>query len=180
MKTVFLITCCLLSFVTFSQEDTTVQTTIQGMVAMMQGQVVQLAEAFDEEQYDWRPAEGVRSVRESILHIAVANYFLASKMGYAPPEDVDFMTMESSITGKENVIAALKKSNEFVLSKISEEKTAKLGEEVDFGFMKLNRLGGLLVVLEHNGEHKGQLIAYARSNGVVPPWSRPSEDSGEE
>ena len=47
-----------------------------------------------------------------------------------------------------------------------------LGDEVDLGFMKTNRLSALLVVLEHTGEHKGQLIAYARSNGVVPPWSR--------
>jgi len=44
-------------------------------------------------------------------------------------------------------------------------------EEVHFGFAKMNRLSGLLVILEHNGEHKGQLIAYARSNGIVPPWS---------
>ncbi len=162
---------CVTTFNAFAQEDMTVQNSIQGMVGFVQGQVVQLAEAFDESQYDWRPAEGVRSVRESLLHIASANYFLASKMGYAPPEDVDFMTMEAKITGKDNVIAALKKSNAFILDKITQEETTKLGEEVDFGFMKMNRLSGLLVVLDHNGEHKGQLIAYARSNGVTPPWS---------
>lgn len=162
---------CATTFNAFAQEDMTVQNSIQGMVGFIQGQVVQLAEAFDESQYDWRPTEGVRSVRESILHIASANYFLASKMGYAPPEDVDFMTMEAKITGKDNVIAALKKSNAFILDKITQEETTKLGEEVDFGFMKMNRLSGLLVVLDHNGEHKGQLIAYARSNGVTPPWS---------
>ena len=162
---------CVTTFKAFAQEDMTVQNSIQGMVGFVQGQVVQLAEAFDESQYDWRPAEGVRSVRESLLHIASANYFLASKMGYAPPEDVDFMTMEAKITGKDNVIAALKKSNAFILDKITQEETTKLGEEVDFGFMKMNRLSGLLVVLDHNGEHKGQLIAYARSNGVTPPWS---------
>lgn len=162
---------CVITFNAFAQEDMTVQNSIQGMVGFVQGQVVQLAEAFDESQYDWRPAEGVRSVRESLLHIASANYFLASKMGYAPPEDVDFMTMEAKITGKDNVIAALKKSNAFILDKITQEETTKLGEEVDFGFMKMNRLSGLLVVLDHNGEHKGQLIAYARSNGVTPPWS---------
>jgi len=47
-----------------------------------------------------------------------------------------------------------------------------LNEEVDFGFAKMNKMGGLLAMMEHNGEHKGQLIAYARSNGVVPPWSK--------
>ncbi len=147
------------------------QETIKGMVLRVQEQVTQLAKAFDEKQYDWRPAEGVRSVRESLLHIAVANYFLASKLGHPAPENVDFMTMEQKITGKENVLAALKASNEFILEVISKEPTQTLAEEVDFGFAKFNRLAGLLVILEHAGEHKGQLIAYARSNGVTPPWS---------
>jgi len=173
MKKLVLVFFCALPLLTAAQEDMTSQKTLQGMLTMMQGQVVQLAEAFDESQYDWRPAEGVRSVRESILHLAAANYFLAGKLGYAAPEDVNFMTLESSVQGKDNVIAALKKSNEFILGKIVEEKTATLGEEVDLGFMKVNRLGTLLIIMEHNGEHKGQLIAYARSNGVVPPWSQP-------
>ena len=141
------------------------------MLGQVQGQVVQLAEAFEEAQYDWRPQEGVRSVRESLLHIAAANYFLATKMGHTPPEGVDFMTMEANITGKDNVLAVLKQSNAFILDKIGQEDIARFGEEVDFGFAKFNRLAGLLIVLEHNGEHKGQLIAYARSNDVVPPWS---------
>lgn len=176
MNKLLVVIICLFSLSAFAQEDATVQKSIQGMVGFVQGQVVQLAEAFDESQYDWRPSEGVRSVRESILHIASANYFLASKMGYAPPEDVDFMTMEANIKGKDNVIAALKKSNAFILDKITQEEASKFGEEVDFGFMKMNRLSGLLVVLDHNGEHKGQLIAYARSNGVVPPWSQPQPE----
>ena len=176
MKKLLVAAICLFSFSGFAQEDTTVQTSIQGMVAFVQGQVVQLAEAFNESQYDWRPAEGVRSVRESILHVASSNYFLASKMGYAPPEGIDFMTMEAKIKGKDKVIAALKKSNAFILDKITQEEASKFGDEVDFGFMKMNRLSGLLVVLDHNGEHKGQLIAYARSNGVVPPWSQPQAE----
>lgn len=76
------------------------------------------------------------------------------------------------ITGKDNIIATLKKSNEFVLDKITMVEDGNLNDEVDFGFMKSNKLGGLLAIMEHNGEHKGQLIAYARSNDVVPPWSK--------
>jgi len=91
-------------------------------------------------------------------------------MGFPPPEDVDMMNL-GKITGKENIIAALKKSNAFVLDKIVMVETASLNDEVDFGFAKMNKLGGLLAIMEHNGEHKGQLIAYARSNDVVPPWS---------
>ena len=152
-------------------QDNEVQNSIKGMLAFTQGQVVSLTEAFTDEQLLWRPSEGVRSTAESILHIAGANYYLASKLGFAPPEDVDMMNIEK-IEGKENILATLKKSNEFILDKVGMVETGQFGEEVDFGFGKFNRLTGLLIILEHNGEHKGQLIAYARSNGVTPPWSQ--------
>lgn len=153
-----------------SAQDNAVQATIQGTLAYNQGQVVSLAEAFSEEQFSWRPMEGVNSVGEALLHVAGGNYFLISKMGFAPPEDVDMMNI-GKIEGKDNIIAALKKSNEFVLEKIVLVENSKLGDEVDFGFAKMSTLAGLLSLMEHNGEHKGQLIAYARSNGVTPPWS---------
>ena len=155
---------------TYAQENLT-QSTIQAVLTGNQAQVIQLAEAFSAEQYDWRPAEGVNSVGEALMHVAGGNYFLASKMGFAPPADVDMMKL-GEIKGKENIIAALKKSNEFVLAKIMDVETSTFNEEVDFGFAKMNKLGGLLAIMEHNGEHKGQLIAYARSNDVVPPWSK--------
>lgn len=172
MKMKFLLMSVLtLSFFGMQAQDNLAQTTIQAVLTGNQAQVVQLAEAFSEEQYDWRPSEGVNSVGEALMHVAGANYYLASKMGFPPPEDVDMMTL-GKITGKDNIIAALKKSNAFVLDKITKVETASLNEEVDFGFAKMNKLGGLLAMMEHNGEHKGQLIAYARSNGVVPPWSK--------
>ncbi len=172
MKMKFLMACLIgLSFMGMQAQDNLAQATIQGVLQMNQGQVVALAEAFSEKQYDWRPAEGVNSVREALLHVAGGNYYMASKMGFPPPEDVDMMGL-AKITGKENVIAALKQSNEFALATIMKVETAKLTEEVDFGFAKMSMMGGLLGMMEHNGEHKGQLIAYARSNGVVPPWSK--------
>ena len=169
-KLLFTISAVLVSSLSFGQEELT-QNTIKTVLTGNQSQVVQLAEAFPEDKYDWRPAEGINSVGEALLHVAGANYFLASKMGFPPPAEVDVMAL-GNIKGKENIIAALKASNAFILDKITMVKDDQLNEEVDFGFMKMNKLGGLLAVMEHNGEHKGQLIAYARSNGVVPPWSK--------
>ncbi len=154
-----------------SAQESSVQSTLKNTLAYNQGQVVSLGEAFSEEQFDWRPSEGIRSVGESILHIAGGNYYLASKMGFAPPSDVDMANLQK-IEGKENILAALKKSNEFVLEKIMLVENDKFAEEVDFGFAKMSVLAGLFSILEHNGEHKGQLIAYARSVGVTPPWSK--------
>lgn len=172
MKLKFLLLSVLtLSFYGLQAQENLAQATIKGVLESNQGQVIQLAEAFSEEQYDWRPMEGVNSVGEALMHVAGGNYYLASKMGFAPPEDVDMMAL-GKVTGKENIIAALKKSNAFVLEKIMEVDSDSFSDEVDFGFATMNKLGGLLAMMEHNGEHKGQLIAYARSNGVVPPWSK--------
>lgn len=169
MKKLIFLVALIATSISFAQENLT-QGTIQAVLEGNQKQVIQLAEAFSEEQYNWRPMEGVNSVGEALLHVATANYFLASKLGFPPPEGVDMMTL-GKITGKDNIIAVVKKSNAFVLEKIVMIETGALKEEVDFGFMKINKLGGLLAIMEHNGEHKGQLIAYARSNNVVPPWS---------
>jgi uncharacterized damage-inducible protein DinB len=169
MKKIILAFMLLAMTISYSQ-DNLAQSTIQSVLIGNQAQVIQLAEAFSEEQYDWRPSDGVSSVGEALLHVAGANYYLASKMGFAPPADVDMMGMAKT-TGKQNIIATLKKSNAFVLETIMMVESAQLNEEIDFGFAKMNKLGGLLSMMEHNGEHKGQLIAYARSNGVVPPWS---------
>ena len=169
-KLLSMISAVLVSSLSFGQEELT-QNTIKTVLIGNQSQVVQLAEAFPEDKYDWRPAEGVNSVGEALLHVAGANYFLASKMGFPPPAEIDVMAL-GKIKGKENIITALKTSNEFILDKITMVKDDQLNEEVDFGFMKMNKLGGLLAIMEHNGEHKGQLIAYARSNDVVPPWSK--------
>ena len=166
-STLILLLGCLYGF---SQEDLS-RNSITRYLEMTQGQIVSLTEAFSEEQLAWRPAEGVRSAGETVMHVAAANYYLAMKLGFPPPEGVDMMQMES-ITGKAAILEAFNKSAAFVREKMMEVDVASLGEEVDLGFMKVNRLSALLVVLEHSGEHKGQLIAYARSNGIVPPWSQ--------
>jgi len=170
MKKLTLLAILIATTTIYAQEDI-VQNSIKGMLSFNQGQVTSLAETFTEEQLDWRPSDGVRSTGESILHVAGANYYLASKLGFPPPADVDMMNIEK-IKGKDNILATLKKSNEFILEKVGMVENDKFGEEVDFGFGKFSRLSGLLIILEHNGEHKGQLIAYARSNGVTPPWSK--------
>ena len=173
MKKLILLLIGLIAFNGIAQEDAVIPG-ISGMLEMAQGHIVSLAETFDEAQMDWRPAEGIRSVGETILHTAAANYYIAMKMGYPPPEGVDIMTMEQ-IKGKEAIIDTFKKSSAFIQEKMKTVDSNSFGEEVDLGFAKMNRLSSLLVILEHNGEHKGQLIAYARSNGVAPPWSQATE-----
>lgn len=170
MKKIITLILGLTAFSGLAQDDA-VLSGLNGMLQYSQGNIQALAEAFTQEQLDWRPAEGVRSAGEAIMHAASANYYFAMRMGFAPPEGVDMMTMES-ITDKDAIVDTFKKSSAFILEKVQMVDPASFGEEVDLGFMKQTRIGALMLILGHNAEHKGQLIAYARTNGVVPPWSQ--------
>ena len=170
MKTIASALICLSTFF-ISAQETIVQNDIKGLLGYNQQQITSLGETFSEEQYGWRPAEGVRSVGEVLLHVASTNYYITSKLGFAPPEDVNIMTIET-ITGKAQILATLKNSFDFVQAHLGELSSENFAKEVDLGFMKMDELSCMLLILDHSGEHKGQLIAYARSNGITPPWSK--------
>ena len=134
--------------------------------------IVQLAEAISADQYDWRPAEGVRSVKEAILHVASANFFFGSMLGARVPEGINPRELESSIDGKDETLKVLKQSIEFAHKAVDKLSPEAIDEEIEFFGNKAPRSRLVLIVAEHAHEHLGQLIAYARSNGVAPPWSQ--------
>lgn len=134
--------------------------------------MVALAEAMPEEMFDWRPMEGVSSVEQAYMHVARYNYYYPQSSFDVPvPEGIDLEAIEA-ITGKEAVVAELRRS----LDHVREVVEAMTEEDMDasttlYGRPATNR-AVLLQLLTHMNEHLGQQIAYARSNEVVPPWSR--------
>lgn len=129
--------------------------------------VQRLAEAIPADKYGWRPAEGVRSVSEALMHIASGNYLLAKDLGVPPPDDLpeDF----AAVTDKEEVLAILGRSFEQTRTAFEKTCAGDLDRQVwDNG---RTARGVLLRLLVHINEHLRQLIAYSRVNGVVPPWS---------
>jgi uncharacterized damage-inducible protein DinB len=136
----------------------------------VQDKIMQLANAVPAEKYGWRPAPGVRSVSEVYMHIAGGNYFLATFVGQQPPSDIP-QDLEK-IGDKPAVVAALKKSFDHIRRVIANESDADLEKPVNmFGKPATHRYV-FITMLNHLHEHLGQSIAYARMNGVVPPWSR--------
>ncbi len=134
----------------------------------VQEKILDLAESVPAEKYSWRPGPGVRSTSEVFMHIAGGNYFLSTFLGAeAPKMNGD---MEKIVTKKADVIAELKRSFEHLRIAVNAtndfEKPVKL-----FGTQTTHR-GVLVTILSHLHEHLGQSVAYARMNGVVPPWSR--------
>lgn len=143
---------------------------MDGLMARNQDQILSLAEAFPENKYDWAPAQGVRSAGKVMLHVASANYFLGMSLGLPLPNGVDPMSMES-LTGKEKIKETVKGSFEFAKKAIAMLNKKNKGDMVELPFGKFSKSQLALIIFEHTGEHKGQLIAYARANGIAPPWS---------
>ncbi len=145
----------------------------------VEDKVVGLAEAFPVDKYGWRPAPGVRSVSQVLMHIASEHYvYLPESVGAKPPADLNmgggqdvYMNLEK-VADKAAVIHHLKAS--FAYQKSVLEKADALlntGKALSFGeVVSVVNLFNGMVSDQH--EHLGQLIAYARMNGVVPPWSK--------
>ena len=133
-------------------------------------ELVSLAEAVPAEKYSWRPAPGVRSISEVYMHVAAGNYYLASIAGVKMPEAFD-REMEKKVTDKAKVIEALKKSIAHARSAVESTPDPDLETKVKFIGRDLSKRAIFLILAGHIHEHLGQSIAYARSNGVVPPWS---------
>jgi uncharacterized damage-inducible protein DinB len=141
--------------------------------------VVGLAEAFPEAKYSWRPAAGVRSVSEVLMHIASEHYvYMPMTFGVNPPADLnmgtgrDALAALEKVTAKAEVIRHLKASFAYQRT-VLESVDAKLatGKVKSFGAEhSVASLFNEYIADQH--EHLGQLIAYARMNGVVPPWSK--------
>jgi uncharacterized damage-inducible protein DinB len=134
-------------------------------------QTLQLAEAMPAEKFTWRPAPGVRSISEVHMHTAIGNFGLLSQAGVkltnVPAKEITAST-EKSVTAKADVLRWLKASHEAVrraYPTVDRQKPVKfLGKDstIDNIFLR---------ILNHNHEHMGQSIAYARINGIAPPWS---------
>lgn len=130
--------------------------------------IMDLAESVPADKYGWRPAPGVRSTSEVFMHVVGGNYFLSSFLGVTPPKMNG--DIEKTVTRKDDVIAELRRSFEHLRNAANGvtnyDKPVKM-----FGTQTTQR-GVLVTVLSHLHEHLGQSVAYARINGVVPPWSR--------
>lgn len=131
----------------------------------------QLADAIPQDKYTWRPAQGVRSVSEVCLHVAGSNQYILTAVGVASGAQGE-NDLEHSTTDKAQVIAELKKANAAVRAALLAMSDADLDKATKIFGMDMTYRGVILLLETHVHEHLGQMIAYARSNGIVPPWSQ--------
>jgi uncharacterized damage-inducible protein DinB len=135
-------------------------------------QLIALAEATPAEKFAWRPAAGIRSVSEVYMHIAMANFYLLSVTGPKMPADLKSADLEKTVTAKADVIDWLKRSLDAVKVAHAVVRPDDLQRKVKVNGVDATVDGMYLRIIVHANEHMGQLIAYARMSGVVPPWSK--------
>lgn len=170
MKQFFTVCALALATVTFGQGQ--LQKESSNSLTFVSGHVMQLAKAIPAEKYAYTPQQGVRSIADVCAHIISANYFFASKLGGKIPADVKMETLEKDLKAKDAIEKELKRSYDLLIESIKNTKDASLSSKIEFPFPgEYTGMSAILISLGHSNEHLGQLIAYARMNGVKPPWS---------
>lgn len=178
MKSITLITIGLLGFATtaFAQAASQAAAAPKGIRADMlaqlddaAGKLEQLAGAIPEDKLAWRPGDGVRSVGEVLMHVTGANYYIPTFAGVKAPADAP---QGENAPSRAEAIAQMKRSFDHVRAAIRSMSDRDLDKPATMFGQQTNYRNVFLTTVTHAHEHLGQLIAYARTNGVTPPWSR--------
>lgn len=142
------------------------------------GEFMAAAEAMPENKYSYAPTsgafKGVRTFAEEVKHVAAVNYiFGAAILQEKPPVDVGGENGPDSVKTKADILKFAGDSFEYLqkaLASVSEKNQLDL---VDSFFGKVPRLSIASFSVAHPMDHYGQMVEYLRSNGIVPPASRP-------
>jgi uncharacterized damage-inducible protein DinB len=146
----------------------------------VQKKFVDLANAVPADKLTWRPSADSRSFAEVFLHVAGERYGILGMMGAEKPAGFDGKTFEKSTADRAQIVAELNKSWEFT------EKAIKGMSNADFAkllpkFGPQANAGDVIYILVADAhEHLGQSVAYARENGIVPPWTVAAQKQAEE
>ena len=136
--------------------------------------LIAMAEDMPEDKYEFKPKPEMRSWVAQILHAASGMYYFTNPvLGKPLPADDP---PRDQFKSKADVVAFVKKAVEDGAAAIKAQGDAGLSKAVFAGGPKLTRIDDLAYgLIEHTGEHYGQMVVYYRLNGLVPPESRPKK-----
>ena len=140
---------------------------------VLQGKFVGLAEAFPQDKYSWRPMEGVRSVSEVLLLAASEGYaFVPTSFGGKAGATREEMTAMRTLTDKAKIVEHLNKAFAHAKSELQAMDPAQMTGKRQVMGENRNAIETAFAIGGDLHEHLGQMIAYARTNHIVPPWSK--------
>lgn len=158
------------------------QNAVEAQIAdleQMRDKLISLAEAFPAEMYAWRPMEGVRSVHDVMALMAMECVVFPTMWGFDSPEwanegfrgEMDRLSKLS----KEELIADMRRSFAYLLDLVTDLSDENRAQHVQFFGREIDLGTAIDLMANDMHEHLGQSIAYARTNHIVPPWSRQDE-----
>ena len=153
---------------------------LDAYLADAQEKLVSLEDAIPQATFTWRPAPGVRSTAEVFMHVAYANYRItAMATGKEPPASAGWVPdrgkWDTKTTDKAEIKKILEASFAHMREALKTLPDAELEKKVTFFGREVTRRAALLQLLAHANEHLGQAVAYARTNKIAPPWSKPEK-----
>jgi len=137
----------------------------------VQKKFVDLANAIPADKFTWRPSPDSRSFAEVFLHVAGERYGILGLMGAATPPGFDGKGLEKSTTDKTRIVDELNKSWQFTLKEIRGMSNADFAKPLPKLGPQANAGDVVYILVADAHEHLGQLIAYARENAIIPPWT---------
>lgn len=143
----------------------------------VQKKMIGLAEAVPADKFTWRPSQDSRSFAEVFLHVSGERYQILGMMGAAAPANFNGKTYETSTTDKARIIEELNKSWEFSEKAINGMTNADFAKPLPKLGPQANAGDVIYILVADAHEHLGQLIAYARVNGIVPPWTAAAREA---
>ena len=137
--------------------------------------LIAMAEDFPEDKYEYKPNPDSRTFAANLIHASASMYFFTdTALGKKPRYNDD--PKRDELKTKAQVVAFVKKCVADGADAIKSKGDKGLDEQVAVGAPTLLRLYDLAYgLIEHSGEHYGQLVVYYRGNGLVPPESRPKK-----
>ncbi len=141
----------------------------------VQKKFVDLANAVPANKLTWRPTPDSRSFAEVFLHVAGERYGILGMMGATAPADFNGKTFEKSTTDRDKIVAELNRSWEITNGMTNADFAKllpKLGPQANAGDV-------VYILVGDAHEHLGQAVAYARENGIVPPWTAEAKKAAE-
>jgi len=145
-------------------------------IETMKDKFIGLAQEFDESQYDWRPMDGVRSVRDVLGLIIAECHVFPVAWGHEPPAGAGSgfgaELRRASALPRAEIISELNSAFDHLIGVVRGMDEAERTSASDYFGRPMQIDANIVISMGDMHEHLGQLIAYARTNHVVPPWSR--------
>ena len=149
-------------------------------LGVVEKKFVDLANAVPDQKMTWRPSPDSRSFAEVFLHVAGERYQILSMMGAAAPSGFNAKVFERMTTDKARIIDELNRSWEFTEKTISGMNNADFAKRLPKLGPQANAGDVVYILVADTHEHLGQSVAYARENGIVPPWTAEAQKKAAE